>query len=68
MPASNMGGTGAAPANTGKFVIMDPMSGPKGSPKDKDQAGNYSTGALSTGIGYGCGHVMGPPSPQLRCV
>jgi hypothetical protein len=34
---------------------MDALSGPKGSPFDKDQSGNASTGAMSTGIGYGLG-------------
>lgn len=53
MPASNMAGPLVVPANpsAGKFVLMDPFSGPKGSPKDRDTTGNNSTGALSTGIG-----------------
>jgi hypothetical protein len=37
----------------GRAVIFDALSGPKGSPFDKDGSGNASTGALSTGIGYG---------------
>ena len=59
MPARNMGSLVALPANpaTGKFVMMSPFSGPKGSPFDRDQAGNASTGALSTGIGYGANKV-----------
>jgi len=49
-----MAGATVVPANPsdGKFVMMSPFSGPKGSPFDKDQAGNFSTGALSTGIGF----------------
>lgn len=43
----------ANPGATGAGVIMDPFSGPKGSPKDTDSSNNASTGALSTGIGYG---------------
>lgn len=76
MPAVNMGGPLTVPANpsAGKPVLMDPFSGPKGSPLDanivnwstgaktKDPT-NYSTGALSTGIGYGQALIMGPPSP-----
>jgi|SRR5215831_19834149 len=47
----------------GPGVMMSPFSGPKGSPLDNDKqlaadgsttaSGNASTGALSTGIGYG---------------
>ena len=44
--------TGANPA-VGQPVAFDLLSGPKGSPFDKDTTGNASTGALSTGIGYG---------------
>lgn len=55
MPARNMAGPTVVPANpsAGKVVLMSPFSGPKGSPFDRDQAGNASTGALSTGIGFG---------------
>lgn len=55
MPARNMAGPTVVPANpaAGKAVLMSPFSGPKGSPFDRDQAGNFSTGALSTGIGFG---------------
>lgn len=55
MPARNMAGPTTVPANpsAGKFVMMSPFSGPKGSPFDKDQSGNNSTGALNTGIGFG---------------
>lgn len=62
MPAVNMGGPTTVPGNpsAGKFVMMDPLSGPKGSPKDKDQSGNYSTGALSTGIGFGATQIIPP--------
>lgn len=55
MPARNMAGPTVVPANpsAGKVVLMSPFSGPKGSPFDRDQAGNHSTGALNTGIGFG---------------
>lgn len=55
MPASNMAGPLVVPANpsAGKAVIMSPFSGPDGSPLDNDNAGNNTTGAMSTGIGYG---------------
>lgn len=54
MPATNMAGPLVVPANPsgGKFVLMTPFGGPKGSPLDRDQAGNASTGALSTGMGF----------------
>lgn len=66
MPARNMAGPSTVPANpsAGKSVLMNPFSGPKGSPFDRDQAGNHSTGALSTGIGFGCNLVIGPTAPQ----
>jgi len=54
MPAALPGSTAvqnAANPSAGAFVIFDPLSGPKGSPLDKDSTGNASTGALSTGIG-----------------
>jgi hypothetical protein len=49
----------------GATVIFDLASGPKGSPLDKDTTGNASTGALSTGIGYGGQVVIGPVSDPL---
>lgn len=66
MPALNMASPAVPAANpsTGRQVIMSPFSGPKGSPfdavrinpttfvRDKDP-NNFSTGALSTGIGIG---------------
>jgi hypothetical protein len=58
-----MGGTAAANPSTGKTVLMSPFSGPKGSPFDKDQTGNSSTGALCTGIGFGASVVINPPAP-----
>lgn len=66
MPARNMGSAISLPANpsTGKAVLMSPFSGPKGSPFDKDQTGNASTGALCTGIGFGLNRVIGPTAPQ----
>ena len=67
MPASLPGdtaanNTGANPA-LGNQVVFDLLSGPKGSPLDKDSTGNASTGALSTGIGYGSALVIGPTAP-----
>lgn len=63
MPASLPGDTLAnnlANPNAGTPVIYDPLSGPKGSPFDNDKdvttgtaRGGCSTGALSTGIGFG---------------
>lgn len=66
MPARNMAGPSTVPANpsAGKFVLMNPFSGPKGSPFDKDQSGNHSTGALCTGIGFGGTHIIGPTAPK----
>lgn len=57
MPASMPGETNANnrsgnPA-AGAPVSFDLLSGPKGSPLDKDATGNATTGALSTGIGFG---------------
>jgi len=64
--------------STGLAVLMSPFSGPKGSPFDAKTATgwtangvmttaaaptNYSTGALSTGIGFGPNHVMSPTAP-----
>lgn len=58
MPASLPNATltqNKANPSQGNFVIFDPLSGPKGSPLDKDlaTANQCSTGALSTGIGFG---------------
>lgn len=54
----------------GPGVLMSPFSGPKGSPFDKDSGNNTSTGALSTGIGFGLNvevpginSFFGPASP-----
>src|SRR5262245_8871705 len=44
--------TGANPS-AGQPITFDLISGPKGSHFDKDASGNASTGALSTGIGFG---------------
>lgn len=76
MPAINMGSSTSPPANpsTGKFVMMSPFSGPKGSPFDAKSydpttrllvadPNNRSTGALSTGIGFGANHVFNPVAP-----
>jgi hypothetical protein len=67
MPAGLPGATLAQNSNPtqGPLVIFDLLSGPKGSPFDKDAAGNYSTGGLSTGIGYGSPPVLDPISNSL---
>jgi hypothetical protein len=68
MPASLPGATLAQNQGNptqGPSVTFDLMSGPKGSPFDRDQAGNLSTGALSTGIGFGSPPVIGPVSNPL---
>ena len=68
MPAALPGSTkvqNAANPSLGQFVIFDSLSGPKGSPLDKDNTGNASTGALSSGIGYGGNHIIGPISNPL---
>src|SRR5262252_7508092 len=63
MPASLPGDTKTnnttANPSAGQPVTFDLLSGPKGSPFDKDASGNASTGALSTGIGYGAEVVIG---------
>jgi len=81
MPAVNMAGLTTVPANpsVGNAVLMNPFSGPKGSPFDAKTANgytsngvpirvadptNYSTGACVTGIGFGPGNVTGPTAPQ----
>lgn len=77
MPAALPGDTLAnnqGNPSAGRFVIFDLLSGPKNSPFDarKPPAApgpyvndplNCSTGALSTGIGFGCNHVIGPTAP-----
>lgn len=68
--------------STGQFVIFDPISGPKGSPLDgRTISGydanrmpiyvadptNFSTGALSTGIGIGANALIsGPATPPVN--
>ena len=73
MPAFMMGGTAAANPSVGKQVLMCPFSGPSGSPFDAKRANytdptsmtrvadtaNLSTGALSTGIGFGTSNFDG---------
>lgn len=67
--ANNQGNPSA-----GRFVIFDLLSGPKNSPLDAkvhppgggalvNDPLNISTGGLSTGIGYGCNHIIGPVAP-----
>jgi hypothetical protein len=80
MPAGLSGSTSAqniANPSLGNFTIFDLLSGPKGSPKDRDvdiaylaspgsagtASGNASTGALSTGIGFGSPPVIGLTAP-----
>lgn len=67
MPAFMMNGVAAVNPAVGKQVLMSPFSGPSGSPFDAKRANyadptsmtrvaditNLSTGALSTGIGFG---------------
>ena len=66
MPAPLPGSTLAqnvANPSLGRAVLFDLFSGPKGSPFDKDQSGNASTGALNTGIGFGSPPIFGPTAP-----
>jgi hypothetical protein len=79
MPASLPGATlvqNQGNPSQGRLVLFDPMSGPKGSPLDAKKpnpAGgaflpdplNLSTGALSTGIGYGSPPIVGPISDPV---
>lgn len=53
-PAEN-----AANPSAGKVVLMDPLSGPAGSPRAA-----LGTGALSTGIGFGSPPVIGLTAPS----
>jgi hypothetical protein len=56
MPAALPGSTLAenlANPSAGASIYFDALSGPKASPFDKDIAGNASTGALQTGLGFG---------------
>ena len=60
MPASGMGqdpGAGNPVTPSARAVLMNPFSGPAGSPYDNDEAGNTSTGGLCTGIGFGIGNA-----------
>jgi len=67
MPASIPGDTKTnnttANPSVGQPVTFDLLSGPKGSPFDKDSAGNATTGALSTGIGFGPEVIIGLTAP-----
>lgn len=68
MPASLPGATSAQNAanpTQGPAVTFDLMSGPKGSPGDKDSAGNFSTGALSTGIGFAPAPISPISDPRV---
>ncbi len=79
MPASLPGATlvqNQANPTQGRCVMFDPLSGPKASPfdaKKPNPAGgafvadiaNCSTGALSTGIGFGSPPIIGPISDPL---
>jgi hypothetical protein len=53
LPGSSLTQNLANPS-AGQAIIFDALSGPKGSPFDKDNSGNASTGAMCTGIGFGC--------------
>ena len=82
MPAGLPGSTlvqNLANPSLGNFVIFDLLSGPKGSPKDRDvdvpylgspggsgftASGNASTGGLSTGIGFGSPPIIGLTAPD----
>lgn len=81
MPAALPGSTLAqnlANPSAGPMVLFDLLSGPKGSPKDRDvdiaylaspgsagtASGNASTGGLSTGIGFGSPPIIGLTAPQ----
>lgn len=65
MPASLPGDTNTnnrtGNPSVGQPVTFGLLFGPKGSPLDKDTTGNASTGALSTGIGFGL--EVGPIGP-----
>lgn len=77
MPAALPGDTIAnnqGNPSAGRFVCFDLLSGPKNSPFDAKVSPpgggarvndplNISTGALSTGIGFGCNHIIGPVAP-----
>lgn len=66
MPAGLPGDTAAnnlTNPSAGRAVVFDLLSGPKGSPFDKDVTGNASTGALSTGIGFGSPPIIGLTAP-----
>lgn len=61
LPGSSNSDNLANPAS-GNAVIFDPLSGPKGSPLDKDPAGKASTGAMSTGIGISAEDIIFTPN------
>jgi len=81
MPALNMGNEGGNNAGSaaGRAVTCCPFSGPRNSPLDartitswvggipqySNNPTNYSTGALSTGLGFGIGTLnhIGPTAP-----
>lgn len=76
MPSASMVPADLSPIpanpNKGQQVLMSPFSAPTGSPYDakkynpttgvlESDATNYSTGALSTGIGFGVSVLQSPP-------
>lgn len=83
MPAALPGSTTAenqANPSAGRFVILDPLSGPMGSPLDArrpvydatdsitpyvNDPLNISTGCLSTGIGISAENIINVRPPQL---
>ena len=68
MPAALPGATLAQNLGNptqGRAVLLDPLSGPKASPFDKDASGNCSTGGLCTGIGFGSPPILNIIGPQF---
>src|SRR3954465_1331524 len=57
LPGSSKAQNTANPTQ-GRSVLYDPLSGIKGSLLDRDNEGNASTGALSTGIGFGVNEAI----------
>jgi hypothetical protein len=77
LPGSTTAANGTGNPAAGLSVIFDLLSGPKGSPFDRDvdiaptaspgsagtPSGNATTGALSTGIGFGSPPIIGATAP-----
>lgn len=58
MPATNMPSPSGTGTN-GAQVFINPFDGPATSPLDRDSSGNFSTGALTTGIGFSPDYIFG---------